>query len=154
MSFLKENGTAAILVAAVFLILGFGLGKVTNCHKGCHKAHTECSHDAKCGKKAKCGKEAKCGKKEHEGCSHGKEGQEHHAGCKHGHGEEMVIVESLIEGGFEGDTVMVIPGGEIKLTVNGEDVNVEVNLDEEHFEGEHHEVHKEVVIVKTTSDEE
>lgn len=45
-------------------------------------------------------------------------------------GEVQVIVQSLEEGGFEGDTVFAIPGGQVHMVKNGEDVEVEVEMTE------------------------
>lgn len=170
MSFLKNNSVAAILIAVAFLVIGYGLGKTSSSHRGCHKAHVECcSHDghgdhAKCGKKAKCNKDSKCSKscskkcegKSHEGCKGHGHDHDHgdHSKCSHGHhNEELIIVETLKDDGFEGDTTITIPGGEIKLSINGEDVEVEVEIDEEHYDGDVHEIHKEVVVVTTTSED-
>ena len=45
-------------------------------------------------------------------------------------GEVQVIVQSLEEGDFEGDTVFSIPGGQVRMVKNGEDVEVEVEMSE------------------------
>ena len=136
MSFIKENGTAALLLAAVFMSLGFILGKVTNSHKGhkgCHK-NQSCSHDPHRG---------------HDG----------HADCVvwisdddaldclalHSSHGEMIIVEALMEEGFEGDTVIVIPGGEIIIKMLDGDVDVELNIDDD-------DGHSEVKIIKIVTD--
>lgn len=143
--FLKEHGTAALLLAAVFLGLGFMLGKVTSCHgshRGCDR-QSECSHSSK----------SKCN---HSG-AHSDSGA--HAGCSHSAvesfsgGEHMIIVESMIESGFEGDTVLTIPGGEIHMSIHGDDVDVDVRVEiEEHDVHDGHDGHdehtKEVKVVK------
>ena len=104
--FIKEHGAAAILLAIVFMSLGFVLGKVTShhghdTHRGCQNA-TPCSHGADEG------------------------------------GQHMIIVEAMMEEGFEGDTVLTIPGGSIHLSIDGEDVDVNVELDvDEHNHGDH-----------------
>jgi hypothetical protein len=149
MSFIKENGTAALLLAAVFMSLGFILGKVTDCkkgHRGCHK-----------GNKSHCDKSFKC--------SHGSDGA--HSDCSvwvsdednhFEHGGEMIIVKTLMEDGFEGDTVMKIPGGEIIIKIMDGEVEVDFDVDVESVEGLHshegisHEVHKEVQIVTIVED--
>tara|TARA_B110000858_G_scaffold124755_1_gene142199 strand:- start:55 stop:531 length:477 start_codon:yes stop_codon:yes gene_type:complete len=135
--FLKEHGTAALLLAAVFLGLGFMLGKVTSCHgshRGCDR-QSECSHSSK----------SKCN---HSG-AYSDSGA--HAGCSHSAvesfsgGEHMIIVESMIESGFEGDTVLTIPGGEIHMSIHGDDVDVRVEIEEHDV---HDEQTKEVKVVK------
>ena len=45
-------------------------------------------------------------------------------------GELQVIVQSLEEGGFEGHTVFAIPGDQVHMVKNGEDVEVEVEMTE------------------------
>ena len=45
-------------------------------------------------------------------------------------GEVQVIVQSPEEGDFEGDTVFAIPGGQVHMVKNGEDVEVEVEMTE------------------------
>lgn len=47
-----------------------------------------------------------------------------------GSGEVQVIVQSLEEGDFEGDTVFAIPGGQVHMVKNGEYVEVEVDMTE------------------------
>ena len=47
-----------------------------------------------------------------------------------GSGEVQVIVKSLEEGDFEGDTVFAIPGGQVHMIKNGEEVEVEVEMTE------------------------
>ena len=133
MSFLKEHGTAAILLAAIFMSLGFMMGRC--CSRNCHKAN-------------KCHKSAKCHKGEHI-CG----GHEHgdHAVWISDDNEDMVIVKALMEEGFEGDTTMSIPGGEIVLSI-GEDGEVDVEVDIEGHGESIHEVHKEVRIVTTSED--
>jgi hypothetical protein len=135
--FLKEHGTAALLLAAIFLGLGFIIGKVTSHHGG----HNGC-------KKA-------C--KTSESCSHSTHSKSAHAGCNHwvaeSGAEHMIIVESLMEAGFEGDTVLTIPGGAIHINIDGDYVNVEVEIDES-SEGGHGEGHEEVRVIKVITTEE
>ena len=137
--FLKEHGTAALLLAAVFLGLGFMLGKVTSSHgshRGCDR-QSECSHSTK----------SKCN---HSG-AYSDSDSGAHAGCSHSAvesfsgGEHMIIVESMIKSGFEGDTVLTIPGGEIHMSIHGDDVDVRVEIEEHDV---HDEQTKEVKVVK------
>jgi len=127
--FIKEHGTAAILLAAIFLSLGFMLGKVTGkghhgCNKGNHKS--SCSHVSS--------------------CNH----VEHPSECDFAfHSDDhMIIVESMMSEGFEGDTTLTIPGGEIQISIDGENVEVSVEIDEEEHQHGEHEEHKEVKVVK------
>ena len=135
MSFLKEHGTAAILLAVIFMSLGFMMGRCCSHKGGCHKP-------------------AKCHKGEHK-CGHHEHGDHAVFISDDGHSEEMIIVKALMEEGFEGDTTMSIPGGEIVLSI-GEDGEVDVEVDIDNINeahGEHiHEVHKEVKIIKTTEE--
>ena len=149
MSFIKENGTAALLLAAIFMSLGFVLGKVTDCkkgHRGCQK-----------GKKSHCDKSRQC--------SHGS--QNTHSDCAvwvsdcahcfdfdSEHGGEMIIVKSLMEDGFEGDTVINIPGCEIIIKIIDGEVEVDVEIEEEHHSHDEisHEIHKEVRVVKVVEE--
>lgn len=113
--FLKEHGTAAILLAAIFLALGFMLGKVTGKgHHGCNTANhkSSCSHVSSC----------KHG--EHSSDSDFVFHSENH----------MIVVESMMNEGFEGDTVLTTPGGEIHISIDGDNVDVSVNLDEHEHE--------------------
>lgn len=47
-----------------------------------------------------------------------------------GSGEVQVIVKSLEEGDFEGDTAITIPGGQVHMVKNGQDIEVEVEMTE------------------------
>jgi hypothetical protein len=129
MSFLKENGTAAILLAAIFMSLGFMLGKCCS-HRGCHKGAQKSCH--------KSHGDHKCDHKSHSECSVWVSED-----SEHGHGDEMIIVKSLMADGFEGDTILNIPGGEIVIAIHDGEVNVEVEIEEheEHGEHESHEGH-------------
>ena len=135
MMFIKEHGTAAILLAAIFMSLGFILGKVTSRHgghSGC-KSATSCNHFDK-----------SCNKSLHS----------EHANCNHWVGEggsHMLFVESMMEDGFEGDTILAIPGGSIHLSIDGEDVQVQVEVEDHNQE---HHGHEEVRVVKVMSTEE
>ena len=63
------------------------------------------------------------------------------ASCNHGDyevGQHMIIVESMMDEGFEGDTVLTIPGGSIHLSIDGENVDVNVELEsDDHHHGDH-----------------
>ena len=49
-----------------------------------------------------------------------------------GPGEDIqVIIESFDDAEFEGDTVFAIPGGQVHLVRNGEEMEVEVEMTEE-----------------------
>ena len=66
----------------------------------------------------------------------------------HGEDEVMVIVKSLEDEGFEGDTVFAIPGGEVKLVRNGAEMEVEVEMEASTEDGSDAEGSKEVVVRK------
>ena len=66
----------------------------------------------------------------------------------HGEDEVMVIVKSLEDEGFEGDTVFSIPGGQVKLVRNGGEMEVEVEMMEPEADGVPGEVSREVVVKK------
>lgn len=66
----------------------------------------------------------------------------------HGEDEVMVIVKSLEDKGFEGDTVFAIPGGEVKLVRNGAEVEVEVEMEASTEDAPEAEGSKEVVVRK------
>lgn len=49
-----------------------------------------------------------------------------------GHGKDIqLIVESFDDADFEGDTVFVIPGGQVRIVRNGEEMQVEVEMTED-----------------------
>ena len=134
--FIKEHGTAALLLAAIFMSLGFILGKVTSRHGG----HIGCKSAASCNHSTPPPPHDKsCNKFIH---------SEHVNGAhwvEEG-GSHMVFVESMMEAGFEGDTVLAIPGGSIHLSIDGEEVEVQVEVeDNEHAD------HEELKIVKVIS---
>ncbi|MFZ9055619.1 MAG: hypothetical protein ACO2ZL_07420 [Flavobacteriales bacterium] len=93
-----------LLVAAAFVILGFLLGRITAPHP---------QHPL---------------------------GAEHVEIIKHlggdipsgieGHGDVQVIVKSIEDSDFSGDTVFAIPGGKVHMIKAGGEVEVEVELDE------------------------
>jgi len=94
-----------LIVAAAFVILGFILGRVT-------VPHPPHPH-----------------------------GAEHVEIIKHlagdipggmeGHGEVQVIVKSIEDSDFSGDTVFAIPGGKVHMVKEGDEVQVEVEMDED-----------------------
>lgn len=94
-----------LLVAAAFVILGFILGRVTVPHP---------PHPT---------------------------GAEHVEIIKHlagdlpegleGHGEVQVIVKPLEDFDFSGDTVFTIPGGKVHMIKEGDEVEVEVEMNED-----------------------
>ena len=120
--FIKEHGAAAILLAIVFMSLGFVLGKVTSHHggpRGC-KVATFCPHSSQSCNQSIPPSPFPCNHVDKEGSQH------------------MIVVESMMEAGFEGDTVLTIPGGSIHLSIDGENVDVKVELDvDEHKHGDH-----------------
>ena len=120
--FIKEHGAAAILLAIVFMSLGFVLGKVTSHHggqRGC-KGATFCPHSSQSCSQSIPPPPFPCNHVDKKGSQH------------------MIIVEAMMEEGFEGDTVLTIPGGSIHLSIDGEDVDVNVELDvDDHNHGDH-----------------
>ena len=129
--FIKEHGTAAILLAAIFLALGFMLGKVTGKgHHGCNNGHhkSSCNHVSS--------------------CNHGK----HSSNCDYVfHADDhMIIVESMMSEGFQGDTILTIPGGEVHISIDGDNVDVRVDEEVLHEHKEHgeHDENKEVKVVQ------
>lgn len=103
-----NQNTVVILVALAFGAIGFTLGRVT------------------CGD---C-----CG---HEGHGHGKRGKMHKEVREEVRvvtsDEDMdvqALVDEVLEGGFEGDTTLVIDGGEVRISRNAGEVSVEVEVGE------------------------
>ena len=97
-----NSNTIVLLVAAAFTMIGFILGRVTGPKPPMAAGHLEVLR-------------------------HMSEGDMTAFG---GSGDVQVIVKSLEEGGFEGDTVFAIPGGQVHMIKNGEDVEVEVEMTE------------------------
>jgi mannose-6-phosphate isomerase-like protein (cupin superfamily) len=93
-----NSNTTILLVAAAFTMLGFILGRVTGPKLPMAAGHFEV-------------------------LKHMSEGDMTALGVS---GEVQVIVQSLEEGDFEGDTVFAIPGGQMHMVKNGEDIEVEV----------------------------
>ena len=97
-----NSNTTILLVAAAFTMIGFILGRVTGPRPPMAAGHLEVLR-------------------------HMSEGDMTAFG---GSGDVQVIVKSLEEGGVEGDTVFAIPGGQVHMIKNGEDVDVEVEMTE------------------------
>lgn len=97
-----NSNTTILLVAAAFTMIGFVLGRVTGPKPPMAAGHFEV-------------------------LKHMSEGDLKALG---GSGEVQVIVKSLEEGDFEGDTVFAIPGGQVHMMKNGEEVEVEVEITE------------------------
>ena len=97
-----NSNTTILLVVAAFTMLGFILGRVTSPKPPMAAGHFEV-------------------------LKHMSEGDMTAFG---GSGEVQVVVKSLEEGDFEGDTVFTIPGGQVHMVKNGEEVEVEVEMTE------------------------
>lgn len=69
-----------------------------------------------------------------------------------GEDEVMVIVKSLENEDFEGDTVLTIPGGQLRMVREGGEVQVEVEMESssDSESGEKVVVQKEVIVVEGT----
>lgn len=67
-----------------------------------------------------------------------------------GEDEVMVIVKSLESEDFEGDTVLTIPGGQLRMVREGGEVQVEVEMESssDSDSGEKIVVQKEVIVVE------
>ena len=106
-----NNTTLTLLLCLAFGGIGFAIGRVSSpsCHS--HKAH--------------CKSEKSCG--DHRGCA-----SEASAHCG-GHGdvlfEDVEVIVTELEG-LSKDTVLVIPGGEIVIQREGEEVEVTVEMAE------------------------
>ena len=123
---MKNNWTQILVFGIIFLILGFLLGRMTG--KKPHMQKHMMMSDG-------------------EGMWVDKHMDHVIRLGEHG-GEEMIIVKELQDSNFEGDTIIAIEGGEIKITKDGDEMNVEVEMTkEEEGEGEE-EVEKEVKIIK------
>ena len=68
--------------------------------------------------------------------------------------EVMVIVKSLENEDFEGDTVLTIPGGQLRMVREGGEVQVEVEMESSSDleSGEKVVVQKEVIVVEGTEE--
>lgn len=114
---MKGEWTKILVFGIIFLILGFLLGRVTG-HKG-PRMHKE----------------------KHEGNMWIEKGGET---MMFKEGEDYkVIIKEFSDGSFEGDTIISIDGGEIKIIKDGDEMEVEVEMSEETIEegdGERNEV--------------
>ena len=93
-----NSNTTILLLVAAFTMLGFILGRVTGPKPSMAAGHFEVLKHMSKGDMTALG----------------------------GSGEVQVIVQSLEEGDFEGDTVFAIPGNQVHMVKNGEDVEVEM----------------------------
>jgi hypothetical protein len=93
-----NSNTTILLLVAAFTMLGFILGRVTGPKPSMAAGHFEILKHMSKGDMTALG----------------------------GSGEVQVIVQSLEEGDFEGDTVFAIPGDQVHMVKNGEDVEVEM----------------------------
>ena len=126
---MKNNWTQILVFGIIFLILGFLLGRITG-----KKPHME---------------KHRIMMSDGENMWVDKHG-DHMIMMEGDGGEEMIIVRELENSNFQGDTTIAIEGGEIKITKDGDEMNVEVELTEER-EGDgdvDKEVEKEVKIIK------
>jgi len=111
---------SSILIAAAFTMIGFALGRVTA--PDVHHGPKGLGHPAV-----------------------------HHMEWfgEGGSAEDIqIMVKSLESNGFEGDTVIVIPGGEVRMVKSGDEIEVEVEMDEAAGPqtGEHVVVKKQVIV--------
>lgn len=111
---------ASILIAAAFTMIGFALGRVT-APEGYHGPG-----------------------------GHGHRAVHHMEWVAEGGDAEdiQVIVKSLDAEGFDGDTVLMIPGGEVRMVKSGDEIEVEVEMEEldEENPGEQIVVKKQIVV--------
>jgi hypothetical protein len=141
---LKDINKATILFSAIFLILGYLLGHCEDCgNSGCDDRgaschYTQCDKSSSCDKskcnKSKCNK-SKCNKGAKSCKFKGAHG-EHQGVWISEDGDVEVIVAKIMDGDFQGDTTIAIPGGEAVVHIDGEQVRVEVIVTEEHEHGE------------------
>jgi len=156
---LKDINKATILFSAIFLILGYLLGHCEDCgNSGCDDRgaschYTQCDKSSSCDKskcdKSKCDKskcdKSKCDKskcKKGTKCCKFKGAHGEHQGVWVGEdGDVEVIVAKIMDGDFQGDTTIAIPGGEAVVNIDGDEVRVEVIVTEEHEHGDGHHSH-------------
>ena len=150
---LKDINKSTILFSAIFLILGYLLGHCEDCgNSGCDDRgaschYTQCDKSSSCDKSSKCEK-SKCNKSK---CNKGKKGDkcckskgahgEHHGVWVSEDGDVEVIVAKIMDGDFQGDTTIAIPGGEAVVNIDGDEVRVEVTVTQEHEHGDGHHSH-------------
>ena len=141
---LKDINKATILFSAIFLILGYLLGHCEDCgNSGCDDRGASC-HYTQCDKSSSCDK-SKCDKskcKKGNKCCKFKGAHGEHQGVWVGEeGDVDAIVAKIMDGDFQGDTTIAIPGGEAVVKIDGDEVRVEVNVTEEHEHGDGHHSH-------------
>jgi len=122
---MNTNWSKILLFSLLFGAVGFVIGRM--CGHGCgHKG------DA-------CGPEAHaCAPGGHEACMEGGHGRG--ACCMDGHGDEDVhaMVMHLRSSGYQGDTVLTIDGGTVKVGLHGDKTTVEVERKDSLKVEEHH----------------
>jgi len=117
---------ASILIAAAFTMIGFALGRVTapDCPHGTHGHLHPSVH--------------------------------HMEWIGEGGGAEdiQVIVKSLEAEDFEGDTVLMIPGGQVRMVKTGDEIEVEVEMEDTEGipSGEQVIVKKQIVVTSEAED--
>ena len=125
-----------ILFCAAFLVLGFLLGRVTAHQgpKGCeHGQASGCPHSSSNGVEKECCRASS---------GHSTHGDIHWVSSD----DEDIQIMMLEGDDFEGDTVIVLPGGEkVNVVRNGEEVEVEVEMNE----GLYEDMTKRVNVVRT-----
>ena len=119
---------SSILIAAAFTMIGFALGRVT-APQAVHSVPSMSSMP---------------GMHHMEWVFEGEEGED----------EVMVIVKSLENEDFEGDTVLSIPGGQLRMVRERGEVQVEVEMEasRDSESGERTVVQKQVIVVEGTED--
>jgi hypothetical protein len=110
---MKSNWTQILVFTILALVLGFILGRVTG--KPAHKRM-----------------EKRMMMKHMDGKHHDMEWNETHSKGKVFKGEDKVkvVVESLEDSDFEGDTTVTIPGGEIRISRTAGEMEVQVEVEE------------------------
>ncbi|MGB1075622.1 MAG: hypothetical protein ACPGYK_05480 [Flavobacteriales bacterium] len=98
-----NNNTISLLIAAAFGLIGFAIGRVTCPPSACAPSGT--SHEIVRMMKTM-----------------------DFQGEYSGDNEVEIIIEELSAEGFEGDTVMVIPGGTARIQKHGNEIEVSVEM--------------------------
>lgn len=116
-----NQNVVVVLVALAFGAIGFSLGRVTCC---CPPPGACCAPTEGCEKS----------------CEHSE------VRIIHSDGEDdvQVLIDGLLNDGFEGDTTLVIPGGTAMVSSHDGEVRVEVEMEQSDENGS--EVHKEVTV--------
>lgn len=103
-----NSNVITVLLCLAFAGIGFLLGRTT----GHHGVHHGGRHQGHCEMHASCGTTSK-------------------SICSGQHGLAKDIEVMIADAGdFEGDTVLAIPGGEVMIHRSGEEVQVQVEMDE------------------------